>query len=739
MTTFDRDRQFRSLSVRDLLEARDAYHRHLASMENVVGTAIGLYRIRRSDPEARDPQSKKARGAGGPRTLSNTIVTRWSWPCVLVFVNRWIPYEDLRKKPDEVVPARLHMPDGRIVLTCVVEAPRRERVSGSIRHMSFPSGALGGGFPALTDVQGQEHIGSLGCLVSNGDIVYVLTNRHVVGEPGRAVATLVHGERREIGVADKNQFGKVPFKQLYPRFPGTNAFANVDVGLVKLDDVRGWTAQIFGVGELGEPIDLNETTVNLGLIGCPVRGFGAGSGAMSGQIMGLFYRYRSIGGAEYIADLLIGPRLDGPAAMTHPGDSGTVWCFDPPADVVADTSDRAELLDAPAPVDTRRDGSATPRLRPIAVQWGGSVTADGAGGASVHVALATSLSQICRLLDVEVVRDWGIGLSEYWGKVGHYKVGAKACEVVTNPKLRKLMLANQDRIGVSDADIENGVLPMNNQTEFVALADVPDLVWRAKRKKDAANHFADMDQEGKGAFKGKTLMELWKSSPANRTPSKWTAFYDSIGVAEDKHRGALPFRVAELYDAMVDFVRKRQIPAFICTAGVLAHYVGDACQPLHVSFLHHGRPGHADEEDVHAIYETKMLDRYRAEVTVGVNKLLKGNKKLPSMTGGADAAHEVVKLMDKTIKLLEPMEVIDAYNAEEGRARTEHMWTTLGPRTLKTLANGAVTLAALWQSAWVEGGGSGVPASKLGPVTKASLRKLYLDRSFLEVRWLRDM
>ena len=38
---------YRSLSVADLLEAREVYHAHLVNRPNVVGTAIGLYLIRR--------------------------------------------------------------------------------------------------------------------------------------------------------------------------------------------------------------------------------------------------------------------------------------------------------------------------------------------------------------------------------------------------------------------------------------------------------------------------------------------------------------------------------------------------------------------------------------------------------------------------------------------------------------------------------------------------------------------
>jgi hypothetical protein len=58
--------------------------------------------------------------------------------------------------------------------------------------------------------------------------------------------------------------------------------------------------------------------------------------------------------------------------------------------------------------------------------------------------------------------------------------------------------------------------------------------------------------------------------------------------------GLLPFRVWQIYDAMVDFVKNGERDKFVCAAGVLAHYVGDACQPLHISFLHHGDPDHPE-------------------------------------------------------------------------------------------------------------------------------------------------
>src|SRR5436189_4781567 len=76
---------FRALSVRDLLDARDQYHYHLMNKANVVGTAIGLYLFRKGDVAA--PSDRKARTE---RRFDNSAIGDASWPCVLVLVKEWI-------------------------------------------------------------------------------------------------------------------------------------------------------------------------------------------------------------------------------------------------------------------------------------------------------------------------------------------------------------------------------------------------------------------------------------------------------------------------------------------------------------------------------------------------------------------------------------------------------------------------------------------------------------------------
>lgn len=70
---FPPPRNFASLSVGDLLEARDAHHVFLSQLDNVVATAIGRYRIHEDDWYATNPPDvPRPKGVAlvrAPRTL----------------------------------------------------------------------------------------------------------------------------------------------------------------------------------------------------------------------------------------------------------------------------------------------------------------------------------------------------------------------------------------------------------------------------------------------------------------------------------------------------------------------------------------------------------------------------------------------------------------------------------------------------------------------------------------------
>jgi hypothetical protein len=250
-----------------------------------------------------------------------------------------------------------------------------------------------------------------------------------------------------------------------------------------------------------------------------------------------------------------------------------------------------------------------------------------------------------------------------------------------------------------------------------------------------------MDQPAdSGTLQGKTLMQLWQKDPASRTPQKWNEFYDHLTPPPKvQHRGALPFRVKQLFEEMVRALNDGDLAHFVCVAGVLAHYVGDACQPLHVSHLHHGN--NPDEEQVHSVYETVMLDSFSGEYIDLLNAKLEKSESKPLIASGDAAADATVALMRRTIKRLKPQDIIDVFNEVRGRGQTANMWSKLKTDTVAISADGVLTLACLWSSAWTlaqaEKKFSATQAGKA--IDRGVLAQLYDDPAIATANWLKDM
>jgi hypothetical protein len=668
--------------------------------------------------------------------IDDVAIASWSWPAVIVFVDQWQETSDFQKSPQDYIPPRLYLPDGRAVPTCVVAAPSLPRAERTVETPDFANGRISPGNAILRDAQEQERIGTVSCLVTDGADIYALTSGHVIGgEDGEELFGFDDfGSRILVANSTAAVRRNVPFSEAYPEWPGVRTYLNADVGIARITDVSQWNAALVDGRRMGPVINLSIDTLNLDLIGCPLTGYGAASGKIEGKVTALFYRYRSIGGSDYVADLMIGPREEDGNVGTRPGDSGAIWLWDAGADTAADQND-----------DTVKQAVIEPR--PLAVQWGG-YSAGGAAGAGSQTerqfALATSLSLACRLLEVEFIRDLGYERGQYWGKTGHYKVAWSACELVRDPYLKKLLKNNQEKISVSDADLTSGQVPMNNAKTFIALADVADLYWRSARPNDKANHFADMDnpdaKDPNHPSRKITLLQAWKD-PATRTTDYWNRYYEQDGT-DTTHRGALPFRAWEVYELLVGYARDAKLTEFICAAGCVGHYLGDACQPLHVSYLHHGHPDKPDEVPVHSTYETKMLDRYMNDLIQGVNAGLKGKSAKKKFKGGVAAADHVVTTMSDTLDQLDPEKIIKVFVDNPGRARLAAMWKALQKDTIICIVNGAIGLAEYWESAWLEGRADGHAAqvpSTPPTIDDTDLMALYRDKTFMPSQFIAKM
>lgn len=743
-----------SLSVQDLLEARDFYHVHLVNYPHVIATALGRYRIRTDDswPDANGGVKRKGTG---PRTLENSEVRPYSWPAILVFVDEWIDIgefgKDRRYDPTDMVPRSLYLPNGKKVPVCVILV-EKDLVTPPTPEIRFPLNNIGGGNPIVVSLQGRSHVATMSCLVTDGHRTYALTNRHVAGNAGEVLYSRLNGRLMRIGCSSDSQLKRLPFEDVYSSFHGKDTFLNLDVGLIDIDDLSRWTAQVHGIGTIGPLADLPPSHLSLSLIGCRVLGFGAASGRMEGEITALLYRYKSVGGFDYLADFLIGPRSQGktaksrrvaPGLLTKPGDSGTLWVLDP----ISENNHSA------------KHQSESPKVyRPFGIQWGEQVFDE---GSATSYALVTTLSTVCNLLDLDLIRDWNLDQTDTWGSIGHFSIALSVTDRLTNTHLRTLMSKNAGLISPSKDEILSSDFKGMGSDDFVPLADVPDMFWKPRvakqgfaRQMEGPNHFADMDQ--KRPEDGEDLLHLTKDE-SFIDPDKWNEFYDSVVdlLSNDpiapQHRGLLPFRVWQIFNDMVRFVKAGKAAEFVCAAGVLTHYVGDACQPLHISFLHDGDPeqpqtrtihhknGTTEEKTeplgsgVHSAYEDAMVNASREEILNALEKVPKV-KASQLIKTGFEAAKATIGMMKIVFARVPPKKIVQFFIESDAKPKqlSEDLFEEFGEGTIECMQDGVSLLAVLWQSAWVAGGGDKtIPASALKAFTQQRVMKICQNEEFL--------
>jgi hypothetical protein len=424
-------------------------------------------------------------------------------------------------------------------------------------------------------------------------------------------------------------------------------------------------------------------------------------------------------------------------------------------------------------------------VRPLGVEWGGQVFDD--GGRRSAFAVATSLSNVCKLLDVELVTDLSRGVSGYWGRTGHYSIAAFATGLVGDARLKTFLKNNTellsfDLTAIAEKDFDKMVGQLGD--EFVPLADVPDEIWKKLTRgrfareggRDVSpgphgsdgpehpNHYADIDAPVDAD--GKTFRALCLEDDRNLTVPVWKRFYSDMAAkatadgddeAAKRYRapfkqGLLPFRLWQFFDAMVGFAEQGDVVGFLTAAGTAAHYMGDASQPLHGSIFsdgdesrtvkrHHPQTGEIETvaygHGVHSAYETAMLSFKAPDLISLIEARLPAAGKshgLPLCTSGKAVAKATVALMDKVASTLPPMDILDSY--EKAGAGTRHatldaMWDDLGEATADVMAQGSLYLAMLWESAWVKGGGPAIAPGKLKELDKEDVRTRYIDPKFV--------
>lgn len=792
---FKNSNRFGSLSLKDLLEARDLFHYHLMNKKNVVATAVGLYRMRKQDSPDQHP---KPTPKAPRRTLFNSVIRPNSWPCVYVFVSQWDEEERLAKSdPSDVVPRTLYLPDGRTVPVCVIEA-RKQDFATDLRvepKQLVPRNLLGPGIAILNESgQGMTRVATAGCIVRDGERYYVLTNRHALGPAGTVIKAVQGSRTVRIGVNSQLGITREPLSEIYPAFASHHQHLLMDVGLVDLDDITRWKTQFVGMPEPAPVLDLYDNSFDLKLVGMKVVADSAVSGQIRGEIQALFYRFKAIGGSEYITDFLIGPETgrhadkdrgeekdkENFAFAVHHGDSGTVMFIE------------HEELDL--------NGKSYKPVRltyhPFALLWGRNEFMENGRRLAQPFALATSLSMVLDRLNLDFVRDINADQEYIWGWVGHYVIGGMlpgAIGLLNSGSLKKFVEKNlevltvlpDDALGNDPKVLEKGATSAANP-HFVPLADVPDNVWKSnvnfyqtegadgkkhrhagpgnRGQKDNPNHFADIDLPYQGY---PTFLEFNLADPANNVkPSVWKAYYQAVkpqydawaaalgdpAPPEKKHWGALPFRVWQLFDAMVSAANVGNQKEFLLAGGVLIHYIGDACQPLHTSYLSQGDPNRVvdrpravgkkklEADGVHSGYEDEMIDY--GFLNKDLNDLIEAeierqeidaNEAIAGMQSGFDAAKSLLDLIKATRGTILPADIVAKWVELDPVSKSERedaMWSAFGTKTVRCMARGSRYLAKMWHEAWTQGNGD-ANIGQGAKQTETDIQKLYVKDSMV--------
>jgi hypothetical protein len=173
-----------------------------------------------------------------------------------------------------------------------------------------------------------------------------------------------------------------------------------------------------------------------------------------------------------------------------------------------------------------------------------------------------------------------------WGTVAHRLIMRRAIDLLP-PEIKPFFLANADEIVMRVVD--------------------PD-VWRTAGWDDDPNHFLDLGAQEFGQY------------PFTLLPREHGAALEKFGAAALKRLGTLPWREEEeagnLRRSMEGFKRNQvfAISDTVLFTAVAAHYIQDACQPLHASNNYDGQL--TGQNGVHSRFESQLFDRFLSRIAI---------------------------------------------------------------------------------------------------------------------------
>jgi hypothetical protein len=215
------------------------------------------------------------------------------------------------------------------------------------------------------------------------------------------------------------------------------------------------------------------------------------------------------------------------------------------------------------------------------------------------------------------------------------------------------------------------------------------------RKKDdrteGAKHYIDID-----------YYKEYNSGNFQQNIDSLAAVYGKDVV---KKQGILPWALQNTYRALVEAFRSHNAEKTKVMMADLAHYVGDAHQPMHTTVNYDGQL--SGQKGVHARYEIYMVSKHYNEL---VAKVIPGQvAPVKDVSGSAfDYIYESNLLLP--VVMMADTVAANVTNKDYNEEYYRLLWFRTQFVTIGEMTNAAERLASLFYTAWLE---AGTPAFEL--------------------------
>jgi hypothetical protein len=262
-----------------------------------------------------------------------------------------------------------------------------------------------------------------------------------------------------------------------------------------------------------------------------------------------------------------------------------------------------------------------------------------------------------------------------WGSAAHYFVTERAIALLP-PELRAFFEARKAFIVERSID--------------------PDLWRNAGFEEEPPQHFIDLGFAGYGAH------------PFDALPRSLDEAVRKFGPDVVRDMGTLPWRTAEFHGRLRRAFEELQRPTAVYAleniafyAATLAHYVGDAHQPLHAHINYDGAM--TNQRGVHARFETELFLRRRTALTI----------RPAAQAPVLDPRDRIFAVLLDSYQLVDPLLAADRKAAEDREFYDDGYFAAFadgaGPLLERRINESIAAIAAFITGAWEQAGRPAVP------------------------------